>query len=66
MVGNTTSFAMLLLGSQNPALSYHCHAMPISLNGEIGVSCRPRHFFVANGVSVPISRGRPPGSFVQA
>ena len=44
------------------------HAMPIGLSGEIGSvrSCMPPLFFVANGTSVPISRGRPPGLSVQA
>ena len=48
--------------------SQHCHAMPIGLSGEIGNvrSLLLPLFFVANGISVPISRGRPPGLSVQA
>ncbi len=66
MVGNPTFFALMLPGCDHPALSNHSHAMPSGLNGEVGVSFKPRRFFVAIGVSVPISRGRPPALFVQA
>ncbi len=47
---------------------HHCHAMPIGLSGETGCigSCMLPLFFAANGISVPISRGRPPGLSVQA
>ncbi len=43
--------------------SHHCHAMPIGLSRKVGSisSLRLPLFFVANGISVPISRGRPPG-----
>ena len=48
--------------------SPQCHAMPIGSTGEIGNArfLRLPLFFVANGISVPISRGRPPGLSVQA
>lgn len=67
MASNNTSFAMMLCG-YNIALSRNCHAMPISLSDEVG-RCRsfvPPIFIMAHGISVPISRERPPGAFVQA
>ncbi len=47
---------------------HYCHAMPIGLGAETGCigSCMMPLFCVANGISVPISRGRPPGLSVQA
>jgi hypothetical protein len=67
MASNNTFFAMALWG-YNLALCRNRHAQPIGLSGEVGCagSCIPPIFFVAHGVSVPISRGRPPALFGQA
>ncbi len=50
------------------AFGHNCYAMPISLGREAcsAISFMLPFFIVTNEVSVPISRGRPPGLLVRA
>ena len=70
MISKSTLFAMALCGF-NEIFSHNCHAMLIGLTGEARSTVSltlmlPPIAFVAQGSSVPISRGRPPGVSIQA
>lgn len=67
MANSSMCFAPKLRGFDD-TFGRSCHAMPIGPSGEVGSvsSLMLPFFFVANGVSVPISRGRPPGLSIQA
>ncbi len=65
MTNNIMFFAISGFGE---ASGHNLHAMPIGLSGESSCfsSLVPPLFIMANGITVPISRGRPPGLSVQA
>ena len=58
----TTSSMLFALNSFGEIYGRNCHAMLIGLIGEVGSfdSLMPPIFIVANGITLPISRGRPP------
>ena len=59
MTNSTLFFAP---GGFGEICGHNCHAMLIGLSGEVGSfdSLMPPIFIVANGITLPISRGRPP------